>query len=90
MARDARVRAIVRLKLGARLLPRTAAERVWAGPGNDEVCNACDDPIRKSQTVYEWEVNGSKVTMHVRCYEIWNTVRQREPGGPRGGRRRTD
>jgi hypothetical protein len=85
MASDTRVRAIIRLKLESQLLPRTAAGRVWAGPGNNEVCSACDDPVRKTQTVYEWDADGVKVTMHVRCYEIWNTVRQRRPLR-RGGR----
>ena len=73
MAKGVRIRAIIRLKLDTGLLPKTASGRVWAGPGANEVCSACDEPITKQEKLYEWEVDGgSKITMHLACYEVWN------------------
>lgn len=77
MTTDRRVRAIIRLKLEAGLLPREQAGRLWAGRGDGEVCNVCDEKITKKQTVYEWECNGGKIHMHIRCYELWNALRRR-------------
>jgi hypothetical protein len=83
MASPARTRAIIRLKLEANLLPRQQSGRLWAGPGAGEVCNACDERITKKQIVHEWEYEGAKVAMHLRCYELWNVLRRRypSPGG---------
>jgi hypothetical protein len=35
-----RLRGIIVLKLEANLLPRQQSGRLWAGPGNNEVCSA--------------------------------------------------
>jgi hypothetical protein len=74
---ERRLRAIIRLKLEASLLPREEPARIWAGPGNNEVCSACDEKITTKQTVYEWEFEGSKFQMHITCYDVWNTIRRR-------------
>ena len=91
MAKSERIRAIIRLKLGTGLLPKAASGRVWGGPGANEVCSACDEPITRQDKLYEWEINGgSKMTMHLGCYELWNderVVAGRRSG--RKGRRRT-
>ena len=77
MTDDARVRGTIRLKLETGLLPSSEAGRMWAGLGAGEVCSACDERITKSQKLHEWESAGTKVVMHVRCYEIWRDERQR-------------
>lgn len=74
-----RLRAIIRLKLETGLLPKTAINRVWAGPGNNEVCSVCDETISRHDTIYEWETDGDKVQMHLVCYEVWREERQRRP-----------
>ncbi|HET7342436.1 MAG TPA: hypothetical protein VFL90_13325 [Methylomirabilota bacterium] len=74
MATDRRLRGTIRLKLEAKLLPREQSGRLWAGPGNNEVCSVCDEKVTKKQTVYEWEYAGGKVHMHIACYEEWNKV----------------
>jgi hypothetical protein len=80
MAPSARIRALIRLKLEAGLLPRAASGRVWAGPGANEVCSACDEKITKNEKLYEWETAaGGKVNMHLDCYDIWNAERQIAP-----------
>ena len=72
------IRAMIRLKLKSGLLPKAASGRVWAGPGANEVCSACDETITRQDTLYEWEVDGgSKMTMHIACYELWNQERRR-------------
>ena len=70
-------RAIIRLKIEEGLLPRQPADRVWAGPGNGETCNGCEERIAKAQTVYEWEHGDGKVQLHLGCYQIWNELRQK-------------
>ena len=91
MAKNPRIRAIIRLKLEAGLLPKAASGRVWAGPGANEVCSACDDTITRREKLYEWELDGgSKMNMHIGCYEIWNDERLLAPRRSGGnGRRRT-
>jgi hypothetical protein len=73
--RKARLRAMIRLKLKAGLLPRQPSGRLWAGSGDNEVCSVCDEEITKKQILYEWECNGGKVQMHIGCYEVWNDLR---------------
>ena len=75
MADDTVVHEIILLKLETGLLPRSAAGRVWAGPGANEVCNACDERITSTQKLHEWENAGAKFVMHVRCWGIWNEER---------------
>jgi len=76
MAKSVRIRACIRLKLDAGLLPKAASGRVWAGPGAGETCSACDETITRQQTLYEWEVDGgAKVIMHIACYDVWNKER---------------
>ena len=91
MAKHARIRAIIQLKLKAELLPKSPSGRLWAGPGANEVCSACDEKITKNETLYEWEIEGGgKMNMHLGCYDIWNEERllvARRAG--RNGRRRS-
>ena len=90
MTKAERIRAMIRLKLKSGLLPKAASGRVWAGPGANEVCSACDENITRQDTLYEWEIDGgSKMTMHIACYELWNEERlaaSRRSGG--NGRRK--
>jgi len=79
MTSKASLRAIIRLKLEANLLPREQAGRLWAGPGAGEVCSACDEKITKKDVLYEWDYAGSKINMHLACYELWNDLRRRRP-----------
>jgi hypothetical protein len=72
---DIRVRGIIRLKLETGLLPKSAAGRLWAGPGANEVCSGCDETITRKQKLHEWEYGDGKVVMHIRCWEIWNEER---------------
>ena len=77
MSNRAVLRGIIKLKLEARLLPIEDARRRWAGPGNGEVCSACDEAITKKQVLQEWDCDGVKVYMHIDCYELWNSMRSR-------------
>lgn len=70
------VRELIRLKLRSHLLPASASGRLWAGPGAGEVCSACDEPVGRKETLYEWEDRAvGKIMMHVRCYDVWNVER---------------
>ena len=80
MTGESRVRGTIRLKLETGLLPWSESGRVWAGPGANEVCSACDDTITTRQKLYEWEHDGSKIVMHLRCYELWTDERQQGRG----------
>lgn len=81
MAGDVQVRRVIRLKLQAGTLPKNPSGRLWAGPGDNEVCSACDETITKNQMLHEWEYSDSgKVAMHIRCWELWNEERLRVRG----------
>jgi hypothetical protein len=85
MADDAQVRRSICLKLEMGILPKSAASRLWAGLGANEVCSACDETVTRKQKLHEWEFQDGKIVMHVECWEIWNEERLRGTGPRREG-----
>ena len=80
MASEARLLGMIRLKLRTGLLPTTAAARLWAGYGADEVCSVCDEQITRNQKLHEWDHEDGKIIMHIECWELWNEERLRVRG----------
>jgi hypothetical protein len=52
---EADVSALIHAKVAAGLLPRYRPDRVWVGPGSDNVCDGCDQAITKEQREYEFD-----------------------------------
>ena len=73
------IRTLIRDKLMAGRLPLKKMTRVWGGPADGEVCDACDQPITKQQLVMEGAVStlaGAKpIQLHVQCFQFWETDR---------------
>ena len=82
------LRAVIHGKLSAGRLPHDRIPRMWGGPGNGETCQACDEAITKTQFVMEGICSVDSalgVQLHVRCFQVWNELRQAPDRGAGGG-----
>jgi hypothetical protein len=67
---------VIRAKLADGRLPHDSIPRVWGGPGNGESCDACEQPIAKTEFVMEGVSDGKRsVQFHVKCFYVWDEVR---------------
>jgi len=75
---EASVRLLIRQKLADGRLPHDHIPRVWGGPGNGEICDACDQKIERSALVMEGiAVDGRKpLQLHVACFHLWDSERR--------------
>ena len=76
---SSRVRPIIRARLEIGLLPATTPLRVWAGPGLDKPCDACDSLIEGDDT--EFEIDFGKDGMrrfHAGCRIVWTQEQERD------------
>src|SRR5678815_4207313 len=77
------IRTLVREKLRDGRLPFDSIHRLYGGPADGEMCDACDEPIARQQVIIEGITstlrNKQGIQFHVRCFEIWETER-RVPG----------
>ena len=69
---------IIRQKLRDGTLPYNSIPRVWGGPGNGEMCDACDGIITKD----EWVIEGVSLAggrkplqLHTECFHLWEQER---------------
>lgn len=71
------LRILIREKLESGVLARNSIHRVWGGPGNGEICVACDTTIAQSQFVMEGIGEHLKaLQFHVVCFSIWDSERR--------------
>jgi hypothetical protein len=71
------LRALIQEKLVAGRLPYTSIPRLWGGPGSGEICDGCDETVRKDQMVLEnRDAAGSSVQFHVSCFHVWKALEQ--------------
>ena len=58
-------------------LPVHEPPEVLAGPGHEEMCSLCDEPISEAQIEYEVSAGEADVParsilyFHIRCYDAW-------------------
>jgi hypothetical protein len=62
---------IIRLKVAAGLLPSASPVKIWAGFGGGEPCSACDVPVSRGQTEYEFEHESRPYRLHLACFALW-------------------
>jgi hypothetical protein len=68
------LRALIRRKLADGALSYRRTPQVWAGPGHDEVCGACDIAIANEHFAIETPPTADGVPVvhfHVRCFHLW-------------------
>ena len=74
---------MIRQKLADGRLPRNSIPRVWGGPGNGEMCDACEAVITKDEWVMEGIslAGGRKaLQLHVECFHLWEKERHAMAG----------
>jgi hypothetical protein len=64
---------LIRAKLASGRLPKDSIPRVWAGPGDGEMCYACNKTATKPEYVVEGP--GGQF-FHIRCFHLWDAERQ--------------
>jgi hypothetical protein len=73
------LRLLILSKLADGRLPLNSIPRVWGGPGNGEICDACEIIVTKDEFVVEGiSLAGGKrpLQLHVRCFGIWDSERR--------------
>ena len=78
------LRALIRDKLRSGRLPLKKISRLWGGPADGEVCDACDQPITKQQLVMEGIASvlsdapkdRKPIQFHVQCFQVWDAERR--------------
>lgn len=72
------LRQIIRRKLAAGTLPTDGIPRIWGGPGDNEVCGACEELITPVQFLMggiSRAADNQGLQLHVKCFYIWDTER---------------
>ena len=76
---------LIRQKLQNGTLPYNSIPRVWGGPGNGEMCDACEGIVTKD----EWVIEGISLAegraplhLHVECFHLWEQERRVVHVGP--------
>ena len=72
------LRSLIRAKLTDGRLPQDSIPRVWGGPSNGEMCDACEETIGAHQFVMEAvSTDRSKraLQFHVACFNLWDAER---------------
>ena len=72
---ESTLRTLIRDKLAAGRLPLNKMTRLWGGPADGEVCDACDKPITKQQLVMKGVSGAKPMQLHVQCFQFWETER---------------
>jgi hypothetical protein len=72
------LRVLISAKLAGGRLPHDSIPRFWGGPGNDEICDACDEIIPKAQFVMEGvstDHTKRAIQFHIGCLHLWDATR---------------
>ena len=74
------VRSVIRQKLKDGRLPLHSTPRFWGGPGDGEICAACDTLITREQLAMEGIASTlsdkKPIQFHVSCFHIWDHERR--------------
>jgi hypothetical protein len=70
---DPVLRACVRQRIDAGRLPVTVPKKINAGYGTGSRCDACDQPITRSQVEYDIDEvpSGAPLHLHLGCHVLW-------------------
>ena len=73
-----RITEIIKTKLADGKLPHNSIPRVWGGPGNGELCDACETAIGRSALIMEGIASegGGGIQFHVPCFYLWDSLRR--------------
>ena len=74
------IRVLIREKLKDGCLPYDSMPRFWGRPASEEICDACDLRIEKTQLVMEGiastRSDKKPIQFHVVCFQLWDHERR--------------
>lgn len=75
MMGDLRMQIAARIR--SRELPRAGEQKLFAGFGNNETCDACGKPVGDGEVLYEVELRSQQpapmvLSMHRSCFKLWS------------------
>ena len=71
------IRLLILSKLADGRLPTNSNPRVWAGPGNGEICDGCDTIVTKTEFLVEaTPLAGGPLQLHAQCFWVWEYERR--------------
>jgi hypothetical protein len=74
-----RLRVLIQTKLADGRLPINSIPRMWGGPGNGELCHACEKIVTKDEFIMEGIAvtpTQAPVQFHVECFYVWEQERR--------------
>ena len=76
---------LIREKLATGRLLYNSSTRFLGGPGQGEICDACEEAVTNDQRMIEnRDAAGRGIQFHVACFYVWNVERQLLVHEPRG------
>ena len=72
------LRILIRQKLADGRLPHDSIPKVWGGPSNGQICDACNTMVAKNQFVMEGvstDFRKRPLQFHVGCFYLWDAER---------------
>jgi hypothetical protein len=70
------LRRRIEAKLRDGCLPSTRAAIVTGRPGDSSSCDACEDPVQRTQLMMEVETGGPVLFLHADCFMVWDDARR--------------
>jgi hypothetical protein len=67
----------IRERLDRGTLPHEPPGKMYAGHGENQLCDGCDEPIGPSQVQYEFDADGRTIRFHLGCAGLWEAYRRR-------------
>lgn len=73
------LRILIRGKLADGRLPLKSIPRTWGGPGNGELCDACETVVTKDEFLMggiSLSQGKRSIQFHTRCFYLWDVERR--------------
>jgi hypothetical protein len=76
------LRVLIRQRLAAGHLPQERGARVWSGPGQGEICDACSLVVGHTELMMDVPADAVArgLHFHVACFHAWQA--ERSASGP--------
>jgi hypothetical protein len=68
---ESELRALVRERIAAHVVPVMLVAHLHAGYGNDDLCCICREAIQHSHIEYDVREGDGHLAFHMTCYALW-------------------
>jgi hypothetical protein len=73
------IAAAVRSKIAAGILPTEKPDKMWAGKGTGQACDACGLTVTSDDIEHETDLPGGRtLRFHQSCFTVWHEERAKD------------